>query len=105
MSSPVRQPEQLVRLQRLRGLRGWALALGIVGMVTAMQLAGSGTLGNPETWSSAYVAMAAAGMLQWAALPVAVLSAVLLVLAVVLHVAVRRCRPRPPDVRIEEPKK
>jgi hypothetical protein len=104
MSLPA-QFKQLAWLARLRTLRGWALGLGLVSMVSAMTASGLVSTVNPKTWSSAYSAMAAAGMLRWAALPLVMLGAALLALAVVLHIAVRSHSRRLQDLRIDEQKK
>ena len=86
------QPGNLASAGRLQLLRGWALALGLVAAVAVLTVAGGLTVGNPKTWASAFHAMAAAGMLRWAVLPLTVLSGVMFVVALVLHVVIERSK-------------
>ena len=85
-------PRTLASAGRLQLLRGWAFALGLVVAVLVLTVAGGLTVGNPKTWSSAFHAMAAAGMLRWAVLTLAVLSGAMFVVALVLHVVIERSK-------------
>ena len=64
-------PRDTERLRRLQNLRGWALALGAIAGVFSLIVAGASGVENPKNWSSAFSAMAAAGFLRWAAMPLA----------------------------------
>lgn len=48
------------RIVLLRGLRNWCTALGVVVLALGL-MALRNTVGNPETWASAFNAMAANG--------------------------------------------
>lgn len=54
------QLSRLTRLEMLRTLRDWFTALGIVVLALAL-MAVRNTVGNPETWASAFDALAASG--------------------------------------------
>ena len=87
-----RRPKNTERLRRLQNLRGWALALGVIAGAFSLIVAGASGVENPKNWSSAFSAMAAAGFLRWAAVPLAAVAGILLIAAVFLHVAIERMR-------------
>lgn len=72
----------------LDSIEGWALCIALVTGVFAVQVAG-GLHGwiNPETWSSAFFALAAAGMLHWAVVPLALISGTSLLIVIVSLIA------------------
>jgi hypothetical protein len=49
-----------VRMELLRGLRNWCIGLGVFILALAF-MALRNTVGNPETWASAFNALAASG--------------------------------------------
>jgi multisubunit Na+/H+ antiporter MnhB subunit len=59
-SSSRDQFSRLVRLGLLRDLRNWCVGLGVVVLALAL-MAVSNTVVNPETWTSAFHALAASG--------------------------------------------
>ncbi|MBV7544491.1 hypothetical protein [Acidovorax sp. sic0104] len=60
--SPSKQQRWQERLKWLRRLRNWFLGLGVIALATALQTA-CNTIGNPDTWASAFHAFSASGML------------------------------------------
>jgi hypothetical protein len=54
--------------ERLKAIRNWCFSLGLIACSLAVTATGATGIGNPKTWSSAYHAMAAAGMLGWFAI-------------------------------------
>ena len=50
----------LARVDLLRSLRNWCTGLGVVVLALAL-MAVRNTVGNPETWASAFDALAASG--------------------------------------------
>jgi hypothetical protein len=84
--------QKLLRAQRIELLRLIRLWLGVAG-VFALGLAGialTNSVSNPETWSSAFRALAAAGILLPYAGWVAGIGVLLLLLCGVLSVYLRR---------------
>jgi hypothetical protein len=74
---------------RLRSISGWAVCVGLVAGVFAVQLSGwVSSWINPEAWSSAYVAMAAAGLLQWASIPLALISGFAFLIAIAAEITI-----------------
>lgn len=90
MAQSKQRPRNTECWRRLENLRGWAIALGLVAGAFSLIVAGASGVGNPKNWSSAFSAMSAAGLLRWAAMPLAVVAGILLVAAVLLHVAIER---------------
>ena len=83
-------PNNVEVVQRLEAFRGWAIGLGLIAGVSSLTVAGVGGVGNPKNWSSAFSAMAAAGYLRWAVVPLAALAGILLIAAAVLHLIIER---------------
>ena len=54
------QLNQLARLDLLRAIRNWFATLGIVAIAMAVMTVRN-TVANPETWTSAFNALAASG--------------------------------------------
>jgi hypothetical protein len=71
MTSQQQQLRKLLSRDRWSALRYWCFAVGVVTLVVAVEALGYGGSGNPKTASSIYSAFAAAGMLQWLAMPLA----------------------------------
>jgi hypothetical protein len=85
------QPSKQVELiRRLQALRGWMIGFGLVAGLMSLTVAGVGGVGNPKNWASAFSAMAAAGFLRWAALPLAGVAGILLIAAAALHIFIER---------------
>lgn len=74
------QLSRLTRLDLLRTLRNWFTALGIVAIALAVMTVRN-TVGNPETWASAFDALAASGAFAQYAGWLAALGALLLIVA------------------------
>ena len=92
---PFTRNDQFEFVERLQTLRGWAIGLGLVAGVLALIVAGFVNLANPKAWSSAFSALAASGLLRWAAVPLAIVSGVLLVAAVALQLVIERGKNAP----------
>ena len=90
MLSTDQQLQQIARLGRLQALRNWALGLGVFAIVTAITVAGFGSVENPKSWSTAYSAMAQGGLLQWAAVPLVIVGAILLVVGIGVHIVLAK---------------
>lgn len=58
--SSLDQSNRLERLDLLRAIRNWSAALGIVAIALAVMTVRN-TAANPETWASAFNALAASG--------------------------------------------
>lgn len=77
------QLSSLIRLGMLRTLRNWFTALGVVVLALAL-MAVRNTVANPETWASAFDALAASeAFVQYAAW-LAAIGALFLTIAFVL---------------------
>ena len=75
--------------ERLRIWRNWSCLAALVSYALAVTTVWN-TVGNPKTWASAYHALAAAGGLAWLSIPLLVVGAVFLVVALVLTVLLQR---------------
>lgn len=90
MLSTDQQLQKIVRLGRLQALRNWAHGLGAFAIVTAITVAGFGSVANPKNWSSAYSAMTQGGLLQWAVLPLIILGVTLCAGGIALQMVIAR---------------
>lgn len=59
-TSPNHQLRRIARAERLRTLRNWCAGLGVVALALALMTIRN-TVGNPETWTSAFNALGASG--------------------------------------------
>jgi len=84
--------QQLERVEWLQTLRDWALGLGVVAIAAFIGMVGFVGVGNPKNWSSLYAAFAGEGLLRWAAVPLVVTGALLLVAALALHLLAVRSK-------------
>jgi hypothetical protein len=70
------------RLERLRIIRGVCLTLGFLAIISAIACVGGVGVGNPENWSSAFVALRASGYMRWLIVPLGALGVALLVVGI-----------------------
>ena len=82
--------DRINRLDLLRGVRNVCLTLGGLGLISAMACVGGIGVGNPENWSSAYVALRASGYMRWLIAPLAAVGIVLTSVSIVLMVFISR---------------
>lgn len=85
MPSQEQQLRDLERIEQYRALRNLAFGLGLVAFVLALMAYGLGGRGNPASASSAYLAFEIAGLMQWAAIPLASASLALIIVGAILH--------------------
>ncbi len=85
-----RELDAFARRERLRLIRDWSFGIGLVACTAALFVIGSGAVGNPKAWASAYHALSAAGGLRWLALPLLGVGVALLVTAIVTAILGRK---------------
>ena len=74
---------------RLRRWRTWAFMVCVIAGAVAISTVVN-AVGNPKSWTSAYLALAASGELRWMLLPLASISGFFLLVALVLTTLIRR---------------
>ena len=89
-STHQRQLDELERLDKLRLLRTWSLALGFVALASAILYIGGWGIASPKTWTSAHAAFAAAGGLRWLIVPLIGVGLLLLVVGCGLCIFISR---------------
>ena len=77
------QFNRLARVALLRDLRNWCIGLGVVALALAL-IAVRNTVANPETWASAFHALAASGAFMHYAGWLAAIGALFLVISVLI---------------------
>ena len=90
MLSTDQQLQKIAKHGRLQALRNWALGLGVFAIVTAIAVAGFGSVENPKSWSSAYSAMTQGGLLQWAVVPLIFVGVVLIAVCIGVHIVIAK---------------
>jgi hypothetical protein len=85
-----KQLDELARLDRLRLLRTWCLALGFVALASAVLYIGGWGIANPKNWASAHAAFAASGGLRWLIVPLMGTGLLLLVVGCFLSVFITK---------------
>ena len=90
MPSQQEQLRELERTERLRTLAHWCFGLAVAMFLCVIGVVGIAGVGNPETWSSIYVAMAADGFFHWAVVPLLALAMSLIIVGSILHGLARR---------------
>jgi hypothetical protein len=87
-----KQIKQMEYQMRLYTMRTWAAGLAIASGVTAFLTPGFsiGALSNPETWSSAFAVFSNLGFLKESILPLLGFSAIFALIALVLHLRIKR---------------
>ena len=90
MPSQQEQLREFESAERWRTLAHWCVGLSVAIFLCVIGVVGLGGVGNPETWSSIYVAMAADGFFRWAGVPLLALAMALIVVGSILFGLARR---------------
>ena len=80
---------ELDRLEKLRRLRTWCVALGVIALALAVGAMGTGFT-NPKWSSNAYVVLGVAGDLLWIVVPLLVAGAVSLAIGVIASIVIAK---------------
>ena len=83
------QFNRLARVALLRDLRNWCIGLGVVALALAL-IAVRNTVANPETWASAFHALAASGAFVQYAVWLAAIGALFLLIALLIALYIGR---------------
>ena len=83
------QLSRLARVDLLRSLRNWFTGLGVVVLALALMVVRN-TVGNPETWTSAFDALAASGAFVQYAGWLAAIGVLFLLVALLIALYLRR---------------
>ena len=83
------QFNRLARVALLRDLRNWCIGLGVVALALAL-IAVRNTVANPETWTSAFHALAASGAFVQYAVWLAAIGALFLLIALLIALYIGR---------------